>query len=822
MKHLSDFSDIIILINQNDYDYNEEEENFLNNSDISYNINKNKLFKISDSVFISDVYKKSNLTDDNLNLKTFDFSTNFAEGGDALSNKLNEKLTSIEENLNSLNFEIDNHRNIKLQETKSFYSEKIESENEHKEYLLKLKIFEYLKKFYLYKKKNKNRKISIKQKENVSKIFYQNLLKSRSFFALLKWIKMIRNLMLINRTYNDYKNSILSKQLLTKFIYAYNRKNLCEAISELRDKRKKSKIFNFLKNKMKFKINHNKLYFSQLSNNPYSINFLLMICKIILTREKRHQNPLLKQKNYFNSNFKKLIILSDLNEKRKIFDSLKNSLLIIKYSKQILVNSNEKFSESLEKIRCREFFFNFKEKFKFNKKREKFLKKLFLVRFYFKKYKDEILGTKLKNLKFKLNEYRICLLKKVFLSFILKKINQRRIFRKFSKFTIRNKHLLLEIFQNLKYFSILRKKKNFLRQKFILNTRAKFLRNLKLVAIESLLRHGLNQKIQNFNKKNLLSILIHSSVNKYKQSQTKLNRLNRIKKLLLITLKESKLFRGKISKSLKQLFFRIFIQKVCMKKYLKYEIESQKMKKIEKFNKLLFFLYLRNKMKIFKKIKKFQNRKKIQIFKKFITLILKRKISKSLQNSRQSINQLDSFLMNDSNIKLFYKRLFLIKLFRFKIIKKITKNHCNKYFFKKFSKRINIKITITALKLFQRRMILIQNSKIFLNKVFKQIDRKTHLNELKNISLKFYTSNILSQMNLCVKNKIFTSQINTYLTLKIRKRSFNKIKIFYINQLKKKMLEERFLEYLKLKALDIMNGICISKYLKQNNNIFEN
>jgi hypothetical protein len=185
--------------------------------------------------------------------------------------KLNEKLLSIEESLNTIYF--NNNHSINLN-----YSSKKENtdigskenkirdpitlkqytKSEHKDeydyFLAKLKIFNLLKDYISKKRKNREVKLKLKGKEKIANIFHNNLLKSRSFFGLLKWNKMVKYSHIVNQHYVEYKINYLSKLLMKGLIHVFNRKRLIEAFIELKNKRKIVKTFMSFQNNMKFKL----------------------------------------------------------------------------------------------------------------------------------------------------------------------------------------------------------------------------------------------------------------------------------------------------------------------------------------------------------------------------------------------------------------------------------------------------------------------------------------------------------------------------------------------------------------------------------------
>ena len=75
-----------------------------------------------------------------------------------------------------------------------------------KQYLLKLRIFECFKNYIKYKKYKKKDKEFLLKKESKAKIFYNNLLKSRVFFGLIKNLRNKRFYYIINDSYKTYIN----------------------------------------------------------------------------------------------------------------------------------------------------------------------------------------------------------------------------------------------------------------------------------------------------------------------------------------------------------------------------------------------------------------------------------------------------------------------------------------------------------------------------------------------------------------------------------------------------------------------------------------
>ena len=104
---------------------------------------------------------------------------------------LNNKLTSIFENINNIEFEGFNSKLKELQFNNNNLDskfinedEKIKKEQQNDDFLLKLKIFESLKKYYLKRKAKKPYLIKKQKLKEMADSFYSNLLKSRTLWFL--------------------------------------------------------------------------------------------------------------------------------------------------------------------------------------------------------------------------------------------------------------------------------------------------------------------------------------------------------------------------------------------------------------------------------------------------------------------------------------------------------------------------------------------------------------------------------------------------------------------------------------------------------------
>ncbi len=153
------------------------------------------------------------------------------------------KLRLIEQSLNQIDFKGLNEFEDIEHKSQGYY-----------DFILKLNFFNMMKKFVKGQRNKKIIKSKLSQKENISKLFNNNLLKSRAFYGLLKWIKNINYYEIIKKNYYEYKKINLSNFMVKILIYVYNRKNLINAFSELRFLKIKKKLINSFTNKIKFRI----------------------------------------------------------------------------------------------------------------------------------------------------------------------------------------------------------------------------------------------------------------------------------------------------------------------------------------------------------------------------------------------------------------------------------------------------------------------------------------------------------------------------------------------------------------------------------------
>ena len=206
-------------------------------------------------------------------------------------------------------------------------SKSLGSHEDHSGFTLKLKYFKKLKK---YLQKRRERKFEEehcnKEKELTAKVFYQNLIVSRSFYGFQKVIKNNKIFRMIHERVNDY-NSFHNKKIFLKMLVSmYNRNKLVTMFHELRYVKIIKSFFNSLikiTNKQ-MEINHNN--FVILAENQICSKFLLKVSDTVEKLETKRKIKLKKKQNLNeNINILNSIVFTQL--KRKIFDSMKIAVL---------------------------------------------------------------------------------------------------------------------------------------------------------------------------------------------------------------------------------------------------------------------------------------------------------------------------------------------------------------------------------------------------------------------------------------------------------------------------------------------------------------
>jgi len=166
--------------------------------------------------------------------------------------------------------------------------------------------------------------------------------------------------------------------------------------------KKKEKLFSALTNKLKFRIQNKKIYFSQLSENEFCINFIFLM----INTSKNLRLPIRKNIN-FGFNYNVLKIKKGKYLKIKLFNILKGLYLYNIEKEKNLINLSYNLQNKFQKsiiFKSYAALLNIRINILLRKNCQNFMKKLFLIRFYFNKYKNQALKTKINILKNKFNQ----------------------------------------------------------------------------------------------------------------------------------------------------------------------------------------------------------------------------------------------------------------------------------------------------------------------------------------------------------------------------------------------------------------------------------
>jgi hypothetical protein len=666
------------------------------------------------------------------------------------------QLNLIEQSLNNINSKFFDPRKSVIEKNKndSYYN-----------YILKLNFFNVLKRYVNQKKNNKTLKVKINQKLEIAKVFNENLLKSRAFYCMMKWNKNMQYYSMLRDNYIEYKRTSLTNYMMKLLIYAYNRRNLIKAFIELKDVKYKKRIFEAISNKIRFRICQKKIYVSQLMNNIYSIEFINIINNII---QDRYYS--IKTKNVFNNNLNKMNNVLRIRKLRTIFDKLCYSLnklrILNKTIDELAFNMKEKSIKKYLSL----FFISTKRNILLKNEVNKFLKKTFLLRYYFRKYKNEkVINT----IKKKRNTFKILLLKRNFHKLKnVRTISNYKTEQKAIEF-YRNKSRF-KSFSRLKINTVMSYKRNYIIKQGVFYNRMIFFRKMRIMLIESLLKQGVINRINDYVKKKYLSISFISSLFKKKLEYFKYKRENKSKEKIFNIIKQYK-YRNheNLSKHLKYIF-NIFALKT----------------KLNKNNKI--------------KQKRIHIERHILFFKK---LFLKKLTSKKQNDSYFSFGKVQNI---SEHIKLQYSIFFgKVKARCYK--NRIHLTYSRYIIFKQFKRKVNKTIVTREILNFSNNMIKLKLYKHFLSNSIKLLDRKFFQNKINLLVSNYYKQSFLQNMQYLYKKKNLNEQINLYYSLKIKRRFFYTLKDKYTNHLKELLIQKRYHDYLIINSLRIITNIILNK-----------
>jgi hypothetical protein len=246
-------------------------------------------------------------------------------------------------------------------------------------FLLKLKSFQLLKKYYLYRKSKRPYYQKKQHLLSMAHSFYTNLLKSRVLFAFSLLTKRKTNFLLLKNNYIDFRITELSKLLIHTLLSASLHKQKLRY--HMNNKRLKTAriLFSILKNKINYKKNYNKFLLSQITHNEYAREFMLMVCDIA----KQYH---IKKKNTFNKVYDDIVTVKYIGYIKKYFELFFKEVRIMKENTLLKRNTVKQVARYLDVYG---FFMKMKRELEMERKVKMFRKKVFFVRYYMWYYYKE-------------------------------------------------------------------------------------------------------------------------------------------------------------------------------------------------------------------------------------------------------------------------------------------------------------------------------------------------------------------------------------------------------------------------------------------------
>lgn len=361
-----------------------EEKKMLMNVNDSFNNNKNS------------VVNKLNYIYENINNINFD---NLGEISiDNTNNKVNNMSYENDVNNNNNNEDkfqqfmsaplIDYNKQTPTKDDNDLYTNDNDNElycvketplSETDIFLLKLKSFQLLKKYYLYRKSKRPYYQKKQHLLSMAHSFYTNLLKSRVLFAFSLLTKRKTNFLLLKNNYIDFRITELSKLLIHTLLSASLHKQKLRY--HMNNKRLKTAriLFSILKNKINYKKNYNKFLLSQITHNEYAREFMLMVCDIA----KQYH---IKKKNTFNKVYDDIVTVKYIGYIKKYFELFFKEVRIMKENTLLKRNTVKQVARYLDVYG---FFMKMKRELEMERKVKMFRKKVFFVRYYMWYYYKE-------------------------------------------------------------------------------------------------------------------------------------------------------------------------------------------------------------------------------------------------------------------------------------------------------------------------------------------------------------------------------------------------------------------------------------------------
>ena len=246
-------------------------------------------------------------------------------------------------------------------------------------FLLKLKSFQVLKRYYLYRKSKRPYYQKKQHLLSMAQSFYTNLLKSRVLFALSLLTKRKTNFLLLKNNYIDFRIAELSKLLIRTLLSASLHKQKLRF--HMNSKRLKTArvLLSILKNKVNYKKNYNKFLLSQITHNEHAREFMLMICDIA----KQYH---IRRKSGFAKVYDDMMTVKYIGYIKRYFELFFKEVRIMKENTSLKSTTVKQVGRYLDVYG---FFVKMKRRVEMERKVKMFRKKVFFVRYYMWYYYKE-------------------------------------------------------------------------------------------------------------------------------------------------------------------------------------------------------------------------------------------------------------------------------------------------------------------------------------------------------------------------------------------------------------------------------------------------
>lgn len=737
-----------------------------------------------------------------------------------------DKLNYIYESINEINLDVNyplkfktkiqkgnlknNESNEMMNRNQNNNKDTLYSESD--DFLLKLKSFQILKKYYL---KRKSKRSYLNKKENLIRMaenFYINLLKSRVMYGLELMIRKKTNYDILKNNFIDIRINELSKLLIDKMRYISYIKKKENYIKYQLHLKKEKKIFEILKNKMNYKKNYNKYLLSQIMNNQYALDFTLSLCD--------EGRKIMIKKRSFDKIYDNLLTRKVLNQNNKKF---KKIFEILKANQEMMKMKQMKVELIIQFINQRNYFRLIKLNIFYKKKKKLYLQKLFFMRYYIYFYKKQ-------SSRRQINDKKEVVKKQILMKHIFKelkqnvkmKINHRKMIsdiistkksqtvnkkrkvnitynrydnsenRKANAKEIYNFKIKQKAFLIMLDFHKLKSKISKFRNKMIHKEIEIFLKKAKLKTIKSLIVQGMREKIKNYQKILLFQILFYSSFSKMKLEHGLENREKNLKKKGINLLRENVQINYKFIK-LNLKFYFAYLKKLIPFKneYLRSQKNYQNLLK----KKFYYHVFIK---KIF--LKKLQKYQAIDLINKFRQKSIEETAKLFLKKKKNAKN-----IVFTTKQRKIYEKIFIKKIKSIVSKKKKIGNYQSMLKIKlwnRFIRNINGSIITRSLKAAKNQMKARNSYISFFEKFDNSTLEKENEKKIKQLAKKYYITKLLDCLVISSKTKSLMDKIEVFHHIKLKKKIFHEFRKRYYDRIKYSFLAGRFNQYLIISSFN--------------------